>query len=512
MKIEKLKTRFFNGSWINNIKEFFSKINEIIDKVNDVEPIPQENADWNSTGGVSEILNKPVLADVAISGDYSDLANTPPPLTVGVNQIAYGNAVDGELTSNFLFVRDTLGNIGIGNNAPVVKLHVAGSILADGLRSADVAIGTYDLLPGLTNEIQTFFNTTSKHLLMQYSNGGYVSIGNILNPTAKLHIKIDNDLNSQYALKVDSLSNNLLHLINDGHCKINGMNVDYGGGLSPFNVAIGFGALNSNTALRNVAIGWNAQNVDNGGNNTSVGYATLKNNTGGRNTAIGSSALFVNTTGSNNIAVGSEALSGNTVGASNIAIGAYNTFTTNTNGNYNIAFGDYALANQNGVDGNIGIGFASLLTNTTGFQNVGVGFNSLRLNVGGAGNVALGFEAGYNNLGNFNTYLGSKTDASSNISNSTAIGYGVVLTNSNTVILGNNANVGIGLTEPIAKLHTNGSTSDSSFFSAIFGNYSNIDLFKVRNDGVVIVPVMPTSSAGLPSGSLWNDAGTVKIV
>ena len=40
-------------------------------------PAAQVNADWNSSSGISEILNKPTLAAVATSGDYSDLSNTP---------------------------------------------------------------------------------------------------------------------------------------------------------------------------------------------------------------------------------------------------------------------------------------------------------------------------------------------------------------------------------------------------------------------------------------------------
>ena len=45
-------------------------------------PAAQVNADWNSTSGVSEILNKPTLATVATSGSYNDLSNTP---TIPVN-------------------------------------------------------------------------------------------------------------------------------------------------------------------------------------------------------------------------------------------------------------------------------------------------------------------------------------------------------------------------------------------------------------------------------------------
>lgn len=39
--------------------------------------IAQVNSDWNATSGVAEILNKPNLATVATSGDYTDLSNTP---------------------------------------------------------------------------------------------------------------------------------------------------------------------------------------------------------------------------------------------------------------------------------------------------------------------------------------------------------------------------------------------------------------------------------------------------
>lgn len=40
-------------------------------------PASQVNSDWNSGSGVSQILNKPTLATVAVSGSYTDLSNTP---------------------------------------------------------------------------------------------------------------------------------------------------------------------------------------------------------------------------------------------------------------------------------------------------------------------------------------------------------------------------------------------------------------------------------------------------
>ena len=40
-------------------------------------PAAQVNSDWDSTSGVSEILNKPTLSTVATSGSYNDLTDTP---------------------------------------------------------------------------------------------------------------------------------------------------------------------------------------------------------------------------------------------------------------------------------------------------------------------------------------------------------------------------------------------------------------------------------------------------
>ena len=48
-------------------------------------PAAQVNSDWNSNSGVSQILNKPTLATVATSGDYSDLNNKPTFATVATS-------------------------------------------------------------------------------------------------------------------------------------------------------------------------------------------------------------------------------------------------------------------------------------------------------------------------------------------------------------------------------------------------------------------------------------------
>lgn len=50
--------------------------------------------------------------------------------------------------------------------------------------------------------------------------------------------------------------------------------------------------------------------------------------------------------------------------------------------------------------------------------------------------------------------------------------------------------------------------ANSSHFKVVAGG---ADRFEVKSDGNILMPTLPTSSAGLPSGALWNDLGTLKI-
>lgn len=54
---------------------FSGSYNDLTDKP--TIPAAQVNSDWNSSSGVSKILNKPTLATVATSGSYSDLVDEP---------------------------------------------------------------------------------------------------------------------------------------------------------------------------------------------------------------------------------------------------------------------------------------------------------------------------------------------------------------------------------------------------------------------------------------------------
>lgn len=54
----------------------------------------QVNADWNSTSGVSQILNKPNLHAVATSGSYNDLTDKPTPISPTSQCVPYSNDLD----------------------------------------------------------------------------------------------------------------------------------------------------------------------------------------------------------------------------------------------------------------------------------------------------------------------------------------------------------------------------------------------------------------------------------
>ena len=89
---------------------------------------------------------------------------------------------------------------------------------------------------------------------------------------------------------------------------------------------------------------------------------------------------------------------------------------------------------------------------------------------GGNGNTALGSSAAWTGadlVGSNNTFIGADTNfTNTGISNATAIGAGTLVSQSNTVILGNGANVGIGTSTPSQKLHVSGNVLATSYLTS----------------------------------------------
>ena len=131
-------------------------------------PAAQINADWNSSSGVSEILNKPTLATVATSGSYDDLTNKPTIPAAQVN--ADWNSSSGVseiLNKPTLATVATSGSYNDLSNQPTIPVN------------SDFA------LSGLSD---TDITTPSANQVLAYDGSKW---GNVAPPTVTDYIKID---------------------------------------------------------------------------------------------------------------------------------------------------------------------------------------------------------------------------------------------------------------------------------------------------------------------------------
>lgn len=222
-------------------------------------------------------------------------------------------------------------------------------------------------------------------------------------------------------------------------------------------------------------------------NNTSGGNTNLffglntgnESTTGNRNIGFGYKSLSNNQNGSGNSAFGTEALTTNTSGYDNTAIGI-NTLKSNTTGFYNTAIGSNSLrSNTTGIE-NTAIGFYSLNSNNLGNYNIAVGPNAGLLSTGSY-NVFLGKQAG-NTLtsGDNNVFLGANTNPNISTTSSNQLNIADKIYGSG---INSSVAVGIGVTNPQARLHTNGSLrfeglSTSTGPNSILGTDSNGNVFR----------------------------------
>lgn len=114
---------------------------------------------------------------------------------------------------------------------------------------------------------------------------------------------------------------------------------------------------------------------------------------------------------------------------------------------------------------NTGVGANALQNSNGGSANAAVGTRALQNVTTGRGNTAIGNNAGTKiTTGNNNTFLGYGAEAGSDgLNNVTAIGASATVTVSNSIVLGNNANVGIGTSGPTEKLEVVGKTKTTNF-------------------------------------------------
>lgn len=200
---------------------------------------------------------------------------------------------------------------------------------------------------------------------------------------------------------------------------------------------------------------------------TFFGYLAGANNTGNTSTAFGFNALSAASAIGTNTAIGSSSMAATTSGFQNVAVG-YNSMVSNLSGSNNVVMGYVAMGASTSGSQNVAIGQGSLAGTTNTSNNTAVGHQAL-YNSNGNNNTSLGYQAGLSNTtGANNLFLGYNADASVNsLTNATAIGYNSIVSQSNALILGNGANVGIGTSLPIYDLS--------------FGGNAGRDIGMVRN-------------------------------
>ncbi|BDB53214.1 hypothetical protein [Flavobacterium ammonificans] len=188
--------------------------------------------------------------------------------------------------------------------------------------------------------------------------------------------------------------------------------------------------------------------------NNSVGGSFVDLNT---NQTIGGNKTFNSDIIANGLIIGKGKGQNNY----NTVFGAGALNSSNANGTRNTAIGYLALTQYAGTtfDNNTGVGYFNMIGLTTGYGNTSIGAETM-FNVGtasnntGIGNQSLINAAGDNNVGvgarsgdglttgTNNTFIGTQartTSAGATITNATALGYGAVVTENNTIQLGNSS-------------------------------------------------------------------------
>ena len=356
-----------------------------------------------------------------IIGD-SNNQNVPPLVVMGTD--------DGPTSPTAEFVRT-----GTRNN--VINFTSEGNVVYDNqLRENDQLKVSMGILSSgyFPSSGHTFSIGTKKGLESEYTNPFTIEFGA---PTESFSIDSEGQVFVPFKLYGDQFYSHYSQ-IDDLDANTVSATVYYGDGSQ----LTGIDMKNTTDELNNTALGTLAFNENEEGyNNTALGFQALqRNKTGNDNTALGIRTMEYNDSGERNVAVGGYTLYKNINGNDNTALG-YGTLEFNENGNENTALGRRAMAENRSGDGNTAVGTEALMKN----QN--------------SANTSLGYFSGSENVsGTLNTFVGYKAnsggDQAANLKNATAIGAEAIVSENNTIQLGN---------EQVEQVITSGSISASGF-------------------------------------------------
>lgn len=308
-----------------------------------------------------------------------------------------------------------IGPTGIGLQGPVGPTGASGALNAWSLLGNAGTVYT-------TNYIGTTDNIPLTFRVNNYNSGR-------IDPTGSTFLGYLSGYSSPQNLQNTGFGVSALQTNSSGNC----------------NVAVGYQAMQNNTASNSTAMGYQALMNNTNTSNSAFGYQCMITNTSGySNAAIGMRALRYNTTGSGNTACGVLALMTNSTGTNNTAAG-FGSLNYNNDGILNTAVGYNALQSNVTGDYNTAMGgYAS--SNTTGNYNCAFGYNANQNNSSGLNNTAVGTSSLFNNLtGSYNTALGSDACVNSQIyNNSMGLGYSSAVTADNMVRVGNSSITSIG--------------------------------------------------------------------
>ena len=285
----------------------------------------------------------------------------------------------------------------------------------------------------------------------------------------------------------------------------------------------------SAAGTQNIFVGNGAGAANTGNNNAFAGYfAGNSNSQGSSNSFFGSFAGRNNTTGTQNSFFGAAAGPANTTGLGNAFFGVA-AGQSNTEGSFNHFFG-VATGQQNTTGReNAFFGANAGIRNTTGNRNAFFGSIAGGSNSTGSNNAMFGDRAGSSNTTeDNNTFLGGLSNGSPGITNATAVGPFARVTQSYSVVLGNNANVGVGVSAPSFKMHVvdpantglRVQTNTAGGTVASFGGNGDFQVdapgvpsgrFLVKEDGKVGIGTATPSEKLSVAGTIESTSGGIKF-